>query len=104
MFIPKGACRLNLQEAWWRIFRRQALAGQTFADPDEIAYVTAMATTQLNIRARPWAWGRPAPRASSASTSFYLPALRNGALAPVRITADMSSQYRNELRSSAIRR
>src|SRR5947208_10013496 len=35
--IPKGACWLNLQEGWWRIFRRQALAGQDFADPDEIA-------------------------------------------------------------------
>ena len=32
-FIPKGACWLNLQEAWWRIFRHQALAGQDFAGP-----------------------------------------------------------------------
>jgi hypothetical protein len=24
-FIPKGACWLNFQEGWWRIFRRQAL-------------------------------------------------------------------------------
>ncbi|MFE3002466.1 transposase [Nocardia sp. NPDC059246] len=31
-FIPVGACWLNLQEPWWRIFRREALAGQTFAD------------------------------------------------------------------------
>ncbi|WP_433259668.1 transposase (plasmid) [Streptosporangium sp. CA-135522] len=61
VFIPKGACWLNLQEAWWRIFRRQALAGQTFADPDEIAYATAVATRQLNTRARPWIWGRPIP-------------------------------------------
>ncbi|MEV7012253.1 transposase [Streptosporangium sp. NPDC051022] len=61
VFIPKGACWLNLQEAWWRIFRRQALAGQTFAGPDEIAYATAVATAQLNARARPWIWGRPAP-------------------------------------------
>jgi transposase len=22
VFIPKGACWLNLQEAWWRLFRR----------------------------------------------------------------------------------
>src|SRR5262249_50191610 len=36
-FITTGACWLNLQEAWWRIFRRQALAGQAFADPGEIA-------------------------------------------------------------------
>lgn len=61
VFIPKGACWLNLQEAWWRIFRRQALAGQTFADPGEIAYATTVATAQLNTRARPWIWGRPAP-------------------------------------------
>ena len=33
VFIPVGACWLNLQEAWWRLFRRAALAGQTFACP-----------------------------------------------------------------------
>ncbi|MGX1549311.1 hypothetical protein [Streptomyces adustus] len=42
-FIPVGACRLNLQEGWWRIFRK-----------------TALATSQLNARANPWIWGRPA--------------------------------------------
>lgn len=26
-FIPKRAARLNLIEVWWRLFRRQALAG-----------------------------------------------------------------------------
>jgi DDE superfamily endonuclease len=31
-FIPKRACWLNLQEGWWRLFRREALAGETFAD------------------------------------------------------------------------
>jgi hypothetical protein len=30
-FIPKGACWLNFQEGWWRLFRRQAFAGQCFA-------------------------------------------------------------------------
>jgi len=33
VFIPVGACWLNLQEAWWRLFRRAALAGQSFACP-----------------------------------------------------------------------
>ncbi|MEV6726145.1 transposase [Streptomyces xanthochromogenes] len=61
IFIPVGACWLNLQEAWWRIFRKTALAGQTFAGPDEITQATALATTQLNHRARPWIWGRPTP-------------------------------------------
>jgi transposase len=61
VFIPKGACWLNLQEGWWRLFRRQALAGQCFADAGEITLATRIATAQLNQRARPWVWGRPAP-------------------------------------------
>jgi transposase len=63
VFIPKAACWLNLQEGWWRLFRRTALAGQSFATPDEITLATKVATTQLNTRARPWIWGRPAPPA-----------------------------------------
>ena len=64
VFIPKGACWLNLQAAWWRLFRRQALAGQCFADAAEITLATRVATCQLNQRARPWVWGRtpPSPR------------------------------------------
>jgi hypothetical protein len=58
-FIPTRACWLNLQEGWWRLFRRAALAGQTFADSDEIAQATRLATAGLNARAKPWVWGRP---------------------------------------------
>ena len=61
VFIPVGACWLNLQEAWWRIFRRTAIAGQCFADPGDIGYATRIATAQLNTRAKPWVWGRPPP-------------------------------------------
>jgi transposase len=61
VFIPKGACWLNLVEGWWRLFRKTALAGQSFADPDEITAATRLATNDLNTRARPWIWGRPAP-------------------------------------------
>jgi hypothetical protein len=60
VFIPKGACWLNLQEPWWRLFRHEALAGQTFADANEIEQATEIATQQLNRRAKPWVWGRPA--------------------------------------------
>jgi hypothetical protein len=63
VFIPKKACWLNLQEGWWRLFRRQALAGQCFADAGEIELATRVATAQLNARARPWVWGRPPPPA-----------------------------------------
>ena len=58
-FIPVKACWLNLAEGWWRLLRRTALAGQTFADAEEIGYAVALATAQLNARARPWIWGRP---------------------------------------------
>src|SRR6516162_5370952 len=69
-FIPKGACWLNMQEGWWRIFRKTALAGQSFADPDEIAHATHVATAQLNARARPWIWGRPQPKPRSYRRRF----------------------------------
>jgi len=59
VFIPTGACWLNLQEAWWRLLRKEAFAGQTFADGAEIDHATAVATRQLNRRAKPWIWGRP---------------------------------------------
>jgi hypothetical protein len=62
VFIPTGACWLNLQGPWWRIFRKAALAGQSFAGPDEIARAARVATAQLNARARPWIWGRPQPK------------------------------------------
>ncbi len=69
-FIPKGACWLNMQEGRWRIFRRQALAGQDFAGPDEITHATQVATAQLNARARPWIWGRSQPKPRSYRRRF----------------------------------
>jgi transposase len=59
--IPTGACWLNLQEGWWRLFRREAFAGQSFADAKEIDLATRVATEHLNARAKPWVWGRPPP-------------------------------------------
>jgi DDE superfamily endonuclease len=32
-FIPKRACWLNLQEGWWRLFRRQAWPGSRLLPP-----------------------------------------------------------------------
>jgi hypothetical protein len=60
----------HLQEGWWRIFRKTALAGQSFAGPDEIAHATRVATAQLNARARPWIWGRPQPKPRSYRRRF----------------------------------
>lgn len=59
VFVPKGACWLNLQEGWWRLFRRDAFAGQSTALADEIERAMQVATAQLNHRAKPWVWGRP---------------------------------------------
>ncbi|MEV4189688.1 transposase [Streptosporangium canum] len=70
MFIPVGACWLNLQEGWWRLFRKTALAGTSFADPVEIDHATRVATAQLNARARPWIWGRPQPTPRSYRRHF----------------------------------
>jgi DDE superfamily endonuclease len=61
VFIPKNACWLNLQEPWWRMSRRQGLAGQELANPADIHHATTVATAQLNAKAKPWIWGRPPP-------------------------------------------
>ncbi|MCX4404805.1 MULTISPECIES: transposase [unclassified Streptomyces] len=47
------------QEGWWRIFRKAALAGRSFANRDDITYATALASNQLNSRAHPWIWADP---------------------------------------------
>jgi hypothetical protein len=57
VFISKNAFWLNLQEPWWRMFRRQRLP----ASSTDIRTATAVATSQLNAKAKPWVWGRPPP-------------------------------------------
>ena len=76
-FIPTGACWLNMQDGWRRIFRRQALAGQSFADPDEIAHATKVATAQLNAHAQPWIRGRPQPKTEVLPPTLHIHPLRN---------------------------
>ena len=38
---------------------RDALAGQSFANADEMEQATRITTAQLNRRAKSWIWGRP---------------------------------------------
>jgi hypothetical protein len=59
-FIPVKAAWLNLMEPWWRLLRREAFAGQSFADTEEVNQAAADGTRRLNARAKPWVWGRPA--------------------------------------------
>lgn len=61
VFIPKGACWLNMAEGWWRLLRKAAFAGQSFVDTGEIVYAVEVATRQRNVHAQPWVWGRPPP-------------------------------------------
>jgi hypothetical protein len=73
VFIPKGAWWLNLQEGGWRLFRRDALAGQSFANDDESEQATLITTAQLNRRANPWIWGRPRhPITATTDDSFVI--------------------------------
>jgi len=41
------------------LFRRKAFAGHSLADHHDLAYLTRIATEQLNRHAKPWVWGRP---------------------------------------------
>ena len=58
LYPGRRVLALNLQEGWWRPFRRETLAGQTFANGEEIERAARVATLQLNRRAKPWVWGR----------------------------------------------
>src|SRR5262249_7095073 len=81
-FIPVGAAWLNLIEGWWRLFRRKAFAGQSLADHQDIASVTALATAQLNRQATPCYsvdLGPPTSAAPYAPALFCLSPLRNDA-------------------------
>ncbi len=59
VYLPTGAAWLNLIEPWWRLLRRNALAGRTFENVPEVEQSVALGTHQLNGRAKPWVWGRP---------------------------------------------
>jgi transposase len=63
-FIPTRACWLNMAEGWWRLLHKSALAGVSFADPDEITLAVRAATalwgSRTRSRALAWASMRPA--------------------------------------------
>ncbi len=62
LYTPTSAAWLNLIEPWWRLLRRNALAGQAFEHGHEVEQAIDVATRQLNCRAHPWVWGRPVQR------------------------------------------
>jgi DDE superfamily endonuclease len=69
-FIPKRACWLNLQEGWWRLFRREAFAGQSFATPEEITLATrSRPASSTPLPARGCGAGHPRPHGADAASS-----------------------------------
>ena len=46
--ILKGAAWVYLVETWWRMFKREELAGKFVIDTKEIELDTRVATEQLN--------------------------------------------------------
>ena len=86
--IPKGAAWLNLIEGWWRIFRRQAFAGQCFADSYEIDLATRAATRQLaKPQSQALGLGSSSQTAEVSEAYVCVPPLRNGAVGVPLATA-----------------
>jgi transposase len=61
VFIPKGACWRNLGGGLVAAVLPPGTGRAVVCHPDEITLATKVATLQLNVRARPWVWGRPPP-------------------------------------------
>jgi DDE superfamily endonuclease len=82
-FIPEGACWLNLQEGWWRLFRREALPGSRL--PPRGDHPGHQGGDLPAQRSRPPVGVGP-PRAVPAPPTphLHLPDLRNAALATDR--------------------
>jgi hypothetical protein len=76
VFIPTGACWLNLQEGWWRLFRRDAAFRTEFCQSqgDRASHARRDSSTQPASPAV--GLGTPA-QDSSSSPSLLLPHLRN---------------------------
>lgn len=66
---------------WWRIFRKAALAGRSFANRDNIEYATTLATDQLNSRAQPLDLRQTRTANPTTTTPIHVHRLRNPALA-----------------------
>jgi hypothetical protein len=84
VFIPVGARWLDLQEAWWRLFRRGALAGQSFADASEIESANRVGHEGSYQATQPSSktlvMGTTTQTAEALEALFCLPPSRNGAV------------------------
>jgi hypothetical protein len=72
-FIPKGACWLNLQEGWWRIFRRQALAGRPSPTPTRSPAPPASPPPSSTPAPSPGSGDDPSPNTAPTAAALYTP-------------------------------
>jgi hypothetical protein len=77
VFIPTGACWLNLQEGWWRLFRRDAAFWAELCPPqgDRASDPGGDRSTQSPSQAV--GLGPPSQGSSPLSPTLLLPHLRN---------------------------
>jgi hypothetical protein len=80
MPIPTGTCWLNLQAGWWRLFRRAAFAGQSFADVRGDRSGDPGGHTASERAGQAVGVGPPTSTTAHASSTLCLQPLRNGAL------------------------
>jgi hypothetical protein len=72
-FIPKGACWLNLQEGWWRICRRQALAGQDSPTPTRSRTPPRWPPPSSTPAPGPGSGDGPSPNTVPIADALYIP-------------------------------
>ncbi len=80
IFIPKGACRLNLQEGWWRLFRRDAPFWTEFCQPRRDRAGHSRRYSSAQPASQPLALGTSPQGSSLLPSPLFLSPLRNAAL------------------------
>jgi hypothetical protein len=98
VFIPSGAGSAHSAGGLVATFPPRCLAGQSFANPNEIEQATRVATKQLNLRAKAWAWGRPRHPITATTADFFVIAFneRSTSACPGRLLRPIQIQERKE--------
>jgi transposase len=80
VFIPTGACWLNLLEGWWRLFRRNAASRTEFCQSHGVCTSHARGDGSTQSARQALGLGTPTQDASLSSSPLFLSPLRNGTL------------------------
>lgn len=82
VFIPVGACWLNLQEGWWRIFRKAALMRPVIRQPRRHRPRYNPRNRPAQLPCEPLDLGQSRTADSTTSAPIHVHRLRNPALDP----------------------